>query len=165
MMKRIRWTKVALALWLSLALPAASLAHADTAPTRTSYREAVEPICQANAKANERILAGVRPEVRAGKLAPAAAQFAKAARALKATLRQLSAVPQPSADAARLGEWLADIKAEAALFERIAVQLRAGKKSLAEHTVVELTTNADKANNLVPPFEFHYCRFEPSRFT
>jgi hypothetical protein len=142
----------------------AALAHAAEV-TRDSYREAVEPICQVNTKANERILAGVRPEVRAGKLAPAAAQFAKAARALKTTLRQLGAVARPPADAARLGEWLTDVKAEAALFERIAAQLRAGQKSLAEHTVVELTTNAAKANNLVLPFEFHYCRLEPSRFT
>jgi hypothetical protein len=160
--KRVTW--VAAALIASVALLLAGLAQAGEI-TRTSYREAVEPICQANTKANERILAGARSEVRAGKLAPAAAQFAKAARALKTTLRQLGSVPQPPADAERLGEWLVDVKLEATLFERIAAQLRAGEKSLAEHTVVELTTNANRANTLVLPFDFHYCRLEPSRFT
>jgi hypothetical protein len=133
--------------------------------TRDSYREAVEPICQANTQANERILAGVRAEVKSGRLTPAAAQFTRAAAALKQTQRQLAAVPQPPPDRAKLTKWLTAVKLEAALFERIAAQLRAGNKQAAEHTVVKLTSNADQANNQVLAFEFHYCRFEPSRFT
>jgi hypothetical protein len=50
--------------------------------TRTEYREAAEPICKVDTEANERILAGVRAEVRQGKLGPAAAKFARAASAL-----------------------------------------------------------------------------------
>jgi hypothetical protein len=142
----------------------ASLATAAEV-TRDSYREAVEPICQANTQANERILAGVRSEVKRGKLAPAAAQFTKAAKALKQAKRQLAAVLQPPADQARLGRWLGTVETEATLFERIAAQLRAGQKSAAERTVAKLSTNANQANNLVIPFEFRYCRFEPSRFT
>jgi hypothetical protein len=133
--------------------------------TRDSYRETVEPICQLNTKANERILAGVRSEVRGGKLAPAATQFARAASALKKTRTQLAAVPQPPADQTRLGKWLGEVGTEASLFERISGQLRAGQKSAAERTVAKLNTNANQANNLVIPFEFQYCRFEPSRFT
>lgn len=133
--------------------------------TRDSYREAVEPICQANTRANERILAGVRGEVQSGKLAPAAGQFSRAATALKKTQRQLAAVAQPPADTARLMKWLGAVKLEASLFERIAAQLRAGQKSAAERTVAKLTSNASQANNQVIPFEFHYCRFDPSRFT
>jgi hypothetical protein len=133
--------------------------------TRDSYREAVEPICQVNTKANERILAGTRSEVRAGKLAPAAAQFARAASALKKTRTQLAAVARPPADQAKLANWLAAVKVEASLFGRVAAQLRAGQKGAAERTVAKLTSNATQANNLVIPFEFRYCRFEPSRFT
>jgi hypothetical protein len=158
--------RIALACVVALALTGllASLAAAGET-TRESYREAVEPICQANTVANERILAGVRTEVKSGRLAPAAAQFARAASALKKTRGQLAAVPQPPADAARLGKWLAAVKVEASLFGRVAAQLRAGQKGAAERTVAKLTTNADQANNLVIPFEFHYCRFEPARFT
>jgi hypothetical protein len=133
--------------------------------TRDSYREAVEPICQSNTQANERILLGVRTEVKANKLKPAAAQFTRAATALKQTQRQLAAVPQPPADQAKLTKWLGAVKLEATLFEQIAAQLRAGKKGAAEHSVAKLTSNAAKANNQVIAFEFHYCRFEPSRFT
>src|ERR1700710_1536826 len=93
-------------------LLAASLTLAAE-PTRESYTAQVEPICKKNAQANERILKDVKAEVKAGKLKVAAGQFAGAAKALKATLAQLKAVPQPSADKPKLAEWLSYIKEEA----------------------------------------------------
>jgi hypothetical protein len=133
--------------------------------TREAYKEAVEPICKVNTEANERILGGVRSEVRAGKLKPAAARFAKAATELKKTIGQLRAVPRPSADVARLSRWLGKVSLEAGLFEQVAAKLRAGEKTEAQRVAVKLTSNAAKANNAVLAFEFEYCRFEPSRFT
>jgi hypothetical protein len=155
---------VASALAVIVLASMASLAFAGEV-TRDSYREAVEPICQANTQANERILAGARTEVKSGNLAPAASQFARAATALKKTQGQLTAVAQPPADQAKLAQWLSKVSVEASLFGRVATQLRGGQKSAAERTVAKLTSNANQANNLVIPFEFHYCRFEPSRFT
>lgn len=38
--------------------------------TREGYREAVEPICKSNTQANERILAGVKQEVRGESSSP-----------------------------------------------------------------------------------------------
>lgn len=133
--------------------------------TREGYREAVEPICKANTQANERILAGVKQEVRAGKLRPAAAQFSRAARALKKTIGELKAVAPPPADRSRLARWLQKVSVEASLFEAVAAKLRAGQKAPAEHLVVKLDSNANQANNQVIAFEFEYCRFEPARFT
>jgi len=149
---------------LSSLTPASALTPASEV-TRDSYREAVEPICKANTEANERILGGVRAEVRHGEFKTAAARFARSAAALKKALAQLRAVPQPSADKAKLTQWLAKIKEEAGLFEAVAAKLRVGNKSAAEEKVVRLTHNADLANNMVIAFEFQYCRFEPSRFT
>jgi hypothetical protein len=133
--------------------------------TRASYRESVEPICKADTQANERILAGVKGEVRAGNLRPAAAQFTKAARALKSAIGQLQKIPAPAADATRLSKWLGKVSNEAGYFEAVAKKLRAGDKAGAEHLVNKLTTEAAAANNVVIPFEFQYCRLEPSRFT
>jgi hypothetical protein len=133
--------------------------------TRTSYREAVEPICKTDTEANERILAGVKNEVRAGKLKPAAAQFTNAARALKSAIGQLQAVPAPAADASRLSKWLGKVSNEAGYFEAVAKKLRAGDKAGAQKLVVKLTNEANAANNVVITFEFTYCRLEPSRFT
>jgi hypothetical protein len=152
------------ALVVGLALPLASPALASEV-TRDSYREAVEPICKSNTQANERIFKGVRAEVRKDELKPAAARFEKAAKALKRTLAQLRGVPRPEADRARLQKWLGIVGDEAGLFERVAAKLRAGEKVGAERLVVRLNGNATRANNVVIPFEFHYCRLEPSRFT
>jgi hypothetical protein len=133
--------------------------------TRASYREAVEPICKSDTQANERIFAGVKQEVRQGKLKPAAAKFSKAAVALKAAIAQIQKVPVPAADAARLSRWLGKVSNEAGYFEAVARKLNAGDKAGAEHLVNKLTTEAGAANNIVIPFEFQYCRLEPSRFT
>jgi hypothetical protein len=133
--------------------------------TRESYREAVEPICKTDTQANERIFAGVKQEVRQGKLKPAAVKFSKAAAALKAAIAQIKMVPAPAADAARLSKWLGKVSNEAGYFEAVAGKLRAGDKAGAEHLVNKLTTEAGAANNTVIAFEFTYCRLEPSRFT
>lgn len=133
--------------------------------TRASYREAVEPICKTDTQANERIFAGVKGEVRQGKLGPAAVKFTKAARALKSAIAQLQKVPAPAADSARLSKWLGKVSNEAGYFEAVARKLKAGDKAGAEHLVNKLTTEAAAANNVVIPFEFTYCRLEPSRFT
>jgi hypothetical protein len=155
---------VALVLAASAA-PGAVGAEGGAGVTRASYREAAEPICQANTAANERILAGVRDMVRRGQLGPAATRFRRAAAALRTASGELAALPRPEADSARLGQWLSDVRLEASLFARIGSLLGAGKKGPAEHLVAKLTANAAKANNVVIPFEFHYCRLEPARFT
>ena len=48
--------------------------------SRDEYEEAAEPICKTSAKANERILSGVRKEVQQGKLKPAATKFSRASK-------------------------------------------------------------------------------------
>jgi hypothetical protein len=160
---RIKATALAMiaAVGMLMAAPLALAAE----QTRETYTEAVEPICKVNAEASDRILDGVKSEVRQGKLKPAAAKFTKAAAALKKALNQLKAVPKPVADQARLDKWLGYIKNEVELFERTAKKLKAGDKSGAQSMSVKLTSTANKANNQVLAFEFNYCRVEPSKFT
>ena len=133
--------------------------------SREEFKTAAEPICKTSAKANERILAGVRKEVKQGKLKIAAAKFAKASKEQAQTLKQLEALPQPAADEARLGKWLGYLKIEAELFAQAGRKLKAGDKPGAEHVFAKLTPNANKANNQVLPFEFHYCRIEPQKLS
>jgi hypothetical protein len=157
--------KTALSLLASTALACFASTALAAEITRDSYKEAVEPICKTNAKANERLLGNVRNEVKTDKLKPAAAKFSKAAAALKRTVRQLKAVPPPSADQARITKWLGFVTGEARLFETVAAKLRAGDKAAASAKVIKLTHNATQANNVVIPFEFHYCKFEPNKYT
>ena len=153
---------LAAALALALILTATAFA---AEVSRDEYKEAVEPICQANTKANEKILAGVKKEVKAGQLKTAAAKFTKASGELTRTLKELEAVPRPAADEARLAKWFGLVKVEAELFGQAGKKLKAGDKAGAEHIVTKLTQNANKANNEVLPFGFRYCRLETSKFT
>jgi hypothetical protein len=133
--------------------------------SRDEYKAAAEPICKSSAQANERILDGVRKEVKQGKLKTAAVKFSKASKEQSQALRELEALPQPAADEARLTKWLSYLKIEAELFAVAGKKLKAGDKAGAEHITAKLAQNANKANVQVLPFEFRYCRQEPSKFT
>jgi hypothetical protein len=146
---------------LSAALPALAAEE----PTREEYKADVEPICKANTKANENILAGVEGKVKQGKLKPAGRQFTRAAAALKGTLRQLKAVPKPPADVARLTDWLKRVGDQQVLLQSIGKALIGEKRRKAETLSVKLVSGARLANAIVVSFSFNYCRFETSDFT
>ena len=133
--------------------------------TRETYVAAVEPICQKNKAAADRLLGPVKNWVKQDKLTQAGTAFAKAATELEKTQKALVAVEQPPADAARLTKWLSEIKAEAALMKTISTKFKQGKKGPATTLVNKLTNNATKANNGVVVFQFHYCKIDPSKYT
>ena len=146
-------------------LAAAALAATDPAQTRDGYVEQAEPICKTNTKANERILDGVRKEIRQGKLGLAAAKFKRAAAAFGKATRELSAVPQPVEDQAKLTKWLGLLGKEKSLLSQIGQALKAEKKSKAQSLSVKLTHNSNAANNAVLGFDFNYCLINSSRFS
>jgi hypothetical protein len=152
---------------LALVVVFGATALAATSPdqTRENYVAAVEPICKQNTKANEQILAGVRKKIQQGKLKVAAGQFAKASTAFGKAVKQIKAVPQPVADAAKLGKWLAALEKETKLLSDIGKALKAGNKSRAQSLSVQLTHNGNVANNQVLGFEFDYCLIDSSRFS
>jgi hypothetical protein len=133
--------------------------------SREEYKEAAEPICKASAKANERILAGVRKEVKKGHLKAPAAKFAKASKEQSRTLRKLEALPQPVADEARLAKWFSYLKIEAQLFATAGKRLKAGDKPGAEHVFTKLSLNINKANVQVLPFGFNHCRLNAAKIS
>ncbi len=152
--------KYAALLSLGAVLVSAAIAVADT--TRDQYVATVEPICKKNSDATSGILNGVHKLVKKGKLKPAGAKFLKAAAALTATEKQLAAVEQPSADAAKLSKWLGYIKAEASLLKKTGLALKAGNKRKASNYIVTLDHDTSLANNTVALFNFHYCLGKPS---
>lgn len=155
--------KIILSLAGLIVLVGASSAFALGAEA-TEYREKVEPICQVNTEANEKILKDVRKHVKEGKLKLASRQLLSAAKALKKTRTQLVAVPKPSEDAARLTKWLNGVKTEVELLEAAGRKLAHGEKNAAQKLVVRLESNARQTNNLVLDYEFRYCRFNPAKF-
>jgi hypothetical protein len=146
-------------------LAAGALAVTDPAQTREGYVTQAEPICKTNTKANERILTGVRKEIREGKLGLAAGKFKRAAAAFGKATRELAAVPQPVADEAKLTKWLGLLGKEKNLLAQIGQALKAGKKSKAQSLSVKLNHNSNVANNTVLGFEFNFCLINSSRFS
>jgi hypothetical protein len=162
---RLSKTLAALA---AAALAAALLAvgaFAAVEQTRESYVAQVEPICKKNTKSNEKILAGVRQQIKKGQLKVAAGKFTQASAAFGKAVNEIAAVPQPPADTAKLSKWLGFLKEEKVLLGKIGKALKAGKKSQAQTLSVKLTHNGNLANNSVLGFEFNYCLIDSSRFS
>lgn len=150
----------------ALALTAALAVGAFAAEqTRESYVAQVEPICKKNTKANEQILAGVRKTIKQGQLGVAAGKFTRAAAAFGKAVGEIKAVPQPTADAAKLTKWLGFLKEEQNFLSKIGKALKKGNKSEAQTLSVKLTHNGNLANNSVLGFEFNYCLIDSSRFS
>ncbi|HYP55397.1 MAG TPA: hypothetical protein VEQ41_03730 [Solirubrobacterales bacterium] len=149
-------------LGLVLAVPVAGAIEPD--PTRDEYVAAVEPICKANTEANSRILEGVKEQVKKGDLGPAGRRFVRAATALGKSVRQIGAVPQPSADQAKLDKWIGYLKQEKAYLQKIGKALKAGNKFQAQKYAVQLNRNNNRANNTVISFGFDHCRIDSSKF-
>lgn len=154
---------IATTVLLALALLVVPASAAEQ--TREGYVAAVEPICKTNKQASDRYLKSVKGMVKSDKLDQAGRNFSKAAAALETAQKQLAVVPQPPADATRLGKWLRGISAEVALMKTIATKLKAGNKAKASSLAVKLQHNATTTNNLVVPFQFIYCQIDPSKYT
>jgi hypothetical protein len=156
---------VAVALLGVALLAAAALAVTSPDQTRESFMAKVEPICKKNTKSNEAILSGVRQKIKKGQLNVAAGQFTKAAGAFGGAVKQIKAVPQPVADAAKLGKWIGALEDETKLLGEIGKALKAGDKGKAQTLSVKLTHNGNVANNAVLGFDFDYCLIDSSRFS
>jgi hypothetical protein len=133
--------------------------------SRTEYVTSAEPICKANTEANQRIFKGAKDEVKEGKLKAASAHFAKAKQALTKTVSQLGALPEPTADEAKLQKWIGYLGAERDLLGKIGTALAHEDKAAAQQLSVRLNRNSNLANNTVLAFGFDYCRIDPSRFS
>ena len=153
------------ALLAAALLAAGALAVTSPEQTREGYVAKVEPLCKANTKSNEKILAGVRSKIKSGQLSVAAGQFTKASTAFGKAVVQIKAVPQPVTDATKLGKWITALEGETKLLSEIGKALKGGDKGKAQSLSVKLTHNGNVANNAVLGFDFNYCLIDSSRFS
>jgi hypothetical protein len=146
---------------LMLLAPAASAAEA---PTRDEYVERLEAICKPDALATQKAMKGARGDIRAERLAAAAGKFAKATSIFGSTVREIAAVPRPSADTARLGKWFTYLKRQESYLRQITEQLRQDRAIKAQRLTARFIHNGNLANNVVLAFGFNYCSFKFSRY-
>jgi len=146
----------------------AASAHAEEVPSRAEYVEQVEPICQANTEANQRILKDVKTKARSktlSKVKEAGAQFIQASSAFGAAEKKIAAVPRPAADDARLLKWFKYLGIVKTKLFKLGQALKAGEKILAAHEQIRVERASNAANNVSFIFEFHYCHLSAANFT
>jgi hypothetical protein len=127
--------------------------------TRDSYKAQVEPICQANRSANEKIMAGAKERVDKGKLVPAGKQFIRVSGSVGGLIEQLATVPAPTADERRIEHWLDSIQLLKQRLREVGKYYKAGEKIKGTHTAILAERAGLSANNTSIVFDFHYCRF------
>lgn len=149
---------------LALVLVFAATAVAAEAPTRGEYVSQLEGVCKPGAEATQRAMKGARADISAERLGPAAAKFAKATTIFGSTIKQISTVTRPPADAAKLSRWFGYLKNQHSYLQQITVKLRAGQGIKASRLISRFIHNGNLANNVVLAFGFNYCSFKFSRY-
>jgi hypothetical protein len=156
--------------WTGAAVLAAALlvvgtsAAAAEAPTRDEYVTQLEGICKPDAEATRRVMKGARSDIKAERLGAAAGKFAKATTIFGSTVRKISAVSRPSADATKLRKWFGYLKTQESYLKQITVQLRQDHAIKAQRLTARFIHNGNLANNVVLAFGFDYCSFKFSRY-
>jgi len=154
-MRRTLGTFAALALVM---LAVAPLAGGEE-QTRETYKAQVEPLCQANREANERILRGARQRVNMNKLVPAGKQFIRASDSFGKLIKRLVAIPPPAEDARRVKRWFDSMRLLKTRLRNVGKYFKAGEKIKGTHESIFAERAGISANNTSIVFHFRHCRF------
>ncbi len=149
---------------LAGALLLSTLAAAETTPTRPEYVARLEGICKPHALATQRTMKGVRAEVEAEQLKLAAKKFTRATQLFDSTVSQISVVPRPPADSAKLAKWFVYLRRQESYLKSITAELRVGHTIAAQRLTARFIKNGNEANNTVLAFGFNDCSFKFSRY-
>jgi len=151
---------------LAVALLLVVAAAAEEAPGlgRAEYVARLEGICKPRALATKRAVQGMRADLRAERLAIAAAKFSRASRFFAATVREISPLPRPVADRGTLARWFGYLAQEESNLQRIVAVLRSDRPVAFQHASARFVRSGERADSVVLAFGFNYCYFKLSRF-
>lgn len=155
---------LAIAVTLAVAGPAYGEIAAGTIPTREEYIATVDPICEKNTLANKRILKGANEKVNAGRLPDAGKQFTRAAAAFGKSVKEITAVPRPTEDSARLEKWFTFLKKVQENLGKVGRALKEENRVKAVHEKIRAERSSNAANNVSFVFGFKHCALKASQF-
>ncbi len=142
----------------------APVANGAEEATRESFVAQAEPICERNTRLLQGILEGAKERVDDGRLPPAGRQFIRASAAFESTIQQISAIPRPPADDARLLKWFKFLRIVKTRLANIGKALKEKDQIRAEHESIRAEQSSNAANNVGFVFDFHSCRLNRSQF-
>jgi hypothetical protein len=154
-MKRLLGTLAA----VTVALLAAAAPVGAAEQTRESYKAQIEPVCQSNREANERIMDGARERVNRNELVPAGKQFIRVSESFGRLIEQLAPVPAPPADERRVERWLEQMRLLKTRLRRVGKYYKEGLEIKAAHESILAERSGISANNISIVFKVRYCRF------
>jgi hypothetical protein len=154
-MKRTLGTLAAIAVALLAVTP---LVAADE-QTRETYKTQIEPICEANRAANERIMDGARERINKNELGPAGRQFIQVSASFGGLINRLTTIPPPAADKRRVSRWFEQMRLLKTRLRNVGKYYKAGEKIKAAHESILAERSGISANNISIVFKVRYCRF------
>ena len=156
--------RFAVVLLFAALLSSAAIALAAEGPTRAEYVTQLETTCKPDAEATQRAMKGARSDIRAERLKIAAGKFAKATRIFGSTVKEISRVQRPPADAAKLDKWFGYLRKQESYLGQVTAQLRLKRTIKAQRLIARFIHSGNLANNAVLAFGFSYCSFKFSRY-
>jgi hypothetical protein len=131
-------------------------------PTRAEYVAQLEPICSAQYKAASKANHGLTDDIEAGRTRSAVARVRRSKRIFERGETRIAAVPQPSADAAVLSEWLLARKSFVRALKPFARAIKTGHVRaddgvVSGRTAKRVALRALSADQLVEGFGFKSC--------
>lgn len=142
-------------------LAAVPLAHAEE-QTRETYKAQVEPICEANRKANERIMDGAQRRINKREYTPVGKQFIRVSESFGGLIPKLAAVPPPVGDERRVERWFEQMRLVKTRLRQTGKYYKEGEDIKAAHEAILAERSGIAANNISIVFKVRSCRF--SRF-
>jgi hypothetical protein len=154
-MRRTLGTLAAILVAMLVIAPSALAAE----QTRESYKERVEPICEANRTVNARIMAGARQRINKKNFAPAGKQFIRVSGSFGKLIKRLAPVPAPVGDERRVARWLKFMRLIKARLRTVGKYYKQGADIKAAHESILAERSGISANNISIVFKLRNCRF------
>jgi hypothetical protein len=134
-------------------------AEPDAEQTRETYKAQIEPICEANRAANERIMDGARKRINRDELKPVGEQFIRASGSFGGLIKGLATIPPPPADAHRVDRWFEQMRLVKTRLRNVGKYYKEGLEIKATHESILAERSSIAANNISIVFKVRYCRF------
>lgn len=131
----------------------------EQAQTRETYKTQIEPICQANRKANERIMDGAQRRINRKEFVPVSKQFIRVSESFGSLIPKLAAVPPPAGDERRVERWFEQMRLVKTRLRQTGRYYKEGEDIKAAHESILAERSGISANNISIVFKVRHCRF------
>jgi hypothetical protein len=146
-----------LATIVALLAPASPALAAEQ--TRETYKATIEPVCQANREANERIMDGAQRRINKREFTAVGKQFIRVSGSFGSLIPRIAAVPPPVGDEHRVDRWLEQMRLIKSRLRNVGRYYKEGEDIKAAHESALAQRSGIAANNISIVFKVRYCRF------